>query len=104
MHPRYGVGLALRPTNEQTSDFLELTTKAHNMDVTIASCCGSSLDFAESKKDKAELRMNANFFKNLNEEAMPMSKAKPVRITKKSKLEEKKKACLSRMQQGVVPR
>jgi len=41
-------------------------------------------------KDKAEFRRNVNFFKNSTKEAMSISKAEPVQITRKPKREEKR--------------
>ena len=44
--------------------FQEFATKAHDMEVTIATRHGNSFSFAEPKKDKAEFKRNVNFFKN----------------------------------------
>jgi len=44
--------------------FQELATKAHDMEVTIASCHDNSLSFAESKRDRAEVKKNVKLSKN----------------------------------------
>jgi len=60
------------------------------MEVTIASHRGSSLSFAESKRDWTEVKKNVKFFKNSAKETMTITKAEPVRITGKPNLEEKR--------------
>jgi len=53
----------------------ELATKAHDMEVTIASYRGSSLSFAESKKDEAKVKKNVKFCKTSPNETMTTTKA-----------------------------
>ena len=70
--------------------FLELAAKALNMEVTITSCRDSSLSFAETKRDRAEVKKNVRFSKNLTKETMTVTKAKPVRIIGKPNSEAKR--------------
>jgi len=60
------------------------------MQVTIASRRGSSISFAKSKRDWIEVKKNVRFFKNLAQEAMTVTKAKPVHIIGKPNVEEKR--------------
>jgi len=55
--------------------FQELATKAHDMEVTIASRVIHSFSFAELKSAKAEFKRTIEFVKNLTKEAMFIFKA-----------------------------
>jgi len=70
--------------------FQELVAKAHDMEVTIASCRGNSFYSTELKTDNIELKKNVKFSKNMTKEAMSTSVSQPVQITGKPKLEDKK--------------
>ena len=70
--------------------FQELVTKAHDMEVTIVSRCGSSLSFAELKKEQVEVKKNVKFCKNSAKETMTITEAEPAHITRKKNLEEKR--------------
>jgi len=61
------------------------------MEVTIANCHDNSFNFAESKKECAEFKRNVEFSKNLTKEAMSIFKLEPIWITKRPKLEKKRK-------------
>ena len=50
--------------------FQELVTKAHDMEVMIASHRGNSYYSSESKKDKVEFKKNVKFSKNVTKEVM----------------------------------
>jgi len=58
--------------------FQQLTTKAHDMEVTIANHHDSSFNVAESKKNRAKFRKNDKFPTSSTEEMMTISKAGPV--------------------------
>jgi len=60
------------------------------MEVTIVSCCGSSLSFAESKRDQAEVKKNVKFSKKSANETTYVTKTEPVGIIGKPNLEEKR--------------
>jgi len=66
-------------------------TKAHDMEVTIASSRDSSLSFAELKRDRAEVKKNVKFSKNLAKKMMTVTKVEPVRIAGKPNLEVKRR-------------
>jgi len=51
--------------------FQESVTKAHDMEVTIASRNDNSFYSTESRKDKVEFEKNINFSKSTTKEAMP---------------------------------
>ena len=68
----------------------ELATKAHDMKVFIANRCSSSFSVAKLRKDKADSKTNVKFSKNSTKEVMSISKAKPVRITGRPNLVEKR--------------
>jgi len=51
------------------------------MEVTITSRRDSSLSFAETKRDPAEVKKNVKFSKNSTKEMMTVTKAEPVNIT-----------------------
>jgi len=70
--------------------FQELATKAHDMEVTIATRYGSSLSFAESKRDRIEVKKNVKLFKNSAKETMTITKDELVHITGKPNLEDKR--------------
>ena len=74
----------------EPKSFQELATKAHDMGVTIANRHGNSFGFIESKKDNSEFKRNVKFSKNSTKEAVSISKAEPVQITGRPKLEEKR--------------
>ena len=63
-----------------------MATKAHDMEVTIASHHGNSFYSTESKKDKDEFKENVNFSRNITKEAMSTSTSQLLRITEKPKL------------------
>jgi len=63
----------LQMSKQQT--FQELATKTHGMDVTIASCRGSSPSFAKSKKDRVKVKKNVKFSKNSVNETITVTKA-----------------------------
>jgi len=69
--------------------FQELATKAHDVEVTIASHHGSSFSMAESKRDRVEVKKNVKFFKNSIKETMTISKVEPICITGKPNSKEK---------------
>jgi len=60
------------------------------MEVTIANRCDSSLSFVEMKRDWAEVKNNVKFSKNSTKDTMTVTKAEPVRITRKPNSEEKR--------------
>jgi len=62
------------------------------MEVMIANHSGNSFGFTELKKDKAKFKISVKFSKNSTKEVISISNAEPVRITRKSKLEDKKSA------------
>jgi len=68
--------------------FQELATKAHEIEVMIANCCGNSFSCDDLKKDKAEFKRNITSSKNSTKEAMSTSKAKPIRNMKRLKLDD----------------
>jgi len=70
--------------------FQELATKAHDMEVTIASRCAHSFYSTESKRDKVEFEKNVNFSKGTTKGAMSISISQPIRIMEKPKLGGKK--------------
>jgi len=70
--------------------FQELGTKAHDMEVTIASRCAHSFYSTESKRDKVEFENNVHFSKGTTKEATSTSTSQPIRIMEKSKLGGKK--------------
>ena len=70
--------------------FQELATKAHDMEVMIASRCDNSFYSIESRKEKVEFKKNVNFSKSTTKEAMSTSTSQPIRITGNPKLESKK--------------
>ena len=70
--------------------FQELATKAHDMEVTIASRRTNSFYSTESKRDKVEFDKNVNFSKGMTKEAMSTSTSQPIRILEKPKLGGKK--------------
>jgi len=70
--------------------FQELETKAHDMEVTIASRCDSSFSIAESKRDRVEVKKNFKFSKNSTKETMTVSKTEVVCIIGKPNSEDKR--------------
>jgi len=88
VHPRYGIRLALCPSNEQAQTFKELATKAQDMEVIIANHCYNSFSFAKLKKDNIKFKRNVKFSKNSTKETMSISKAEPVHIIGKPKVED----------------
>ena len=72
--------------------FQELMTKTHDMEVTVASRRTNSFYSIESKKDKVEFGNNVNFSKGTTKEAMSTSTSHPIQITKRPKLEDKKRS------------
>ena len=70
--------------------FQELTTKAHDMEVTIAIHRATSFYYTESKKDKVEFEKIVNFSKGKTKEAMSTSTSQSIRIMGKPKLGGKK--------------
>jgi len=70
--------------------FQELATKAHDMEVTIASHCDNSFCSSELRKDKVEFEKNVNFSEGTTKEAMSTSTSQPIRIMEKPKLGGKK--------------
>ena len=84
----WGLHYVLQMSKPQTSQ--ELATKAHDMEVTIASRLSSSLSIVESKRDRAEVERNVTFSKNSTKVTMTISKAELVRITGKPNSEEKR--------------
>jgi len=70
--------------------FQELATKAHDMELTIASCYGNSFYSTESGKDKVEFEKNINFSKSTTKGAMCTFTIQPIHIMGKPKLEGKK--------------
>jgi len=72
--------------------FQELIAKAHDMEVTIANCRDNSFGFVKLKMDTVEFKRNVEFSKNSTKEAMFISKAEPIQITRRPKLEEKMSA------------
>jgi len=60
------------------------------MEVAIARHRGSSIGFAESKRDRTKVKKNVKFSKNSAKETMTLTKAEPFRITGKPNLEEKR--------------
>jgi len=67
----------------KSQTFQELATKAHDMEVTIASHRCSSLSFAESKRYRTKVKKNVKFSKNSAKETTTVTKAEPIRITEK---------------------
>jgi len=67
--------------------FQELATKTRDIEVTIAKRRGTSVGFAESKKDKVEFKINID---NSTKEVMSVFEAKLVRITGKPRQEGKR--------------
>jgi len=53
--------------------FQELASKAHDMEVPIASRHGSSLSFADPKRDLAKVKKNVKFSKNATKETMTIT-------------------------------
>ena len=90
MHLRHALGLAVRPTMCKPRTFQELTTKAHDMEVTIASRCGNSFYSTESRKDKVEFEKNVDFSKSTTKGAMSTFTSQPIHIMGKRKLEGRK--------------
>ena len=76
------MGLALCSPNEQTPTLQELATMAHEMEITIANCCGCSLGAAELKNDRAKFKKNVKYSTNSTKEVMTISKAGPVPISR----------------------
>ena len=70
--------------------FQELATKAHDMEITIASRRGKSSSSSDAKKDKGEFKKNPKSTKSSNKEAMAVSTGEPVRISGKPKYKNKK--------------
>jgi len=70
--------------------FQELATKAHDMEMAIASCRGKSSSLPDSRKDKGEFKKNPKSSKPSNKESMATSTEEPVRISGKPKCENKK--------------
>ena len=70
--------------------FQELATKAHDMEMTIASRCGKSSSLHDSRKDKGEFKKNPKPSKPSSKESMATSTGEPVRISGKPKYENKK--------------
>jgi len=68
--------------------FQELATKAHDIEMTIASCRSKPSSLSDSRKDKGEFKKNP---KSSNKESMAASVGEPVRIFGKPKYENKKK-------------
>jgi len=66
--------------------FQEFGTKAHDMEVTIASCRANPYYSIELKSDKVEFEKNVNFSKGMTKEAMSISTSQPIRIMEKPKL------------------
>jgi len=60
--------------------FQGLATKAHDMEVIIASRRDSSLSFSEPRRDQAKVKKSVKFFTNSTKEVMAISKARLVRI------------------------
>ena len=70
--------------------FQESATKAHDLEVTIASCRDSSLSFVEPKRDRPEVKKNVKFSENSTKEMTTVTKAEPVHIIGKPNSEEKR--------------
>ena len=70
--------------------FQELATKAHDMEMTIASRRGKSSSLPDSRKDKGELKKSPKSSKPSNKESMATSTGEPVRIFGKPKYKNKK--------------
>lgn len=58
--------------------FQELATKAHDMEMTIASRRGKSSSLPDSRKDKGEFKKNPKSSKSSNKESMAASTGEPV--------------------------
>jgi len=69
--------------------FQELATKAHNMEMTIANCCGKASPSFEARKQKSDLKKNTKCSKSSSKESMLVTMSKPVRISEKQRAEEK---------------
>ena len=74
--------------------FLELATKAPDMEVTTANCRGSSFSVAESKTNQTEVKENVKFFKSPTKEVMTVSMAVQVWTMGKSNSKEKRSASI----------
>ena len=67
-----------------------MATKAHDMEMTIASHRSKSSSLPDSKKDEGELKKNPKSSKSSNKESMAASTRELVRISRKPKYENKK--------------
>jgi len=72
--------------------FQELATKAHNMEVMIASRHANSFYSTESKRDRVEFEKNVNFSKGTTKEATSTSTRQLICIMEKPKLGGKKRS------------
>jgi len=70
--------------------FQELATKAHDKEMTIASCRNKSSSSSDSRKDKGEFNKNLKSSKSSSKEFMVVSSGEPIRISGKPKYENKK--------------
>jgi len=70
--------------------FQELVTKAHDVEMTIASHRSKSSSLRDSRKDKGEFKKNLKSSKSSNKEFMVASTGEPVRISGKPKYKNKK--------------
>ena len=70
--------------------FQELATKAHDMEITIASRRGKASSWYDARNDKGEFRKNPKSTKSSNKESMTVSTGELVRISGKPKYENKK--------------
>jgi len=69
---------------------LELTTKAHGMEMTIAKYYNQLFSPIKSKKDKVHFKKNFRCFHNKAKEAMSISISELLRITEEPTSKEKK--------------
>jgi len=59
------------------------------------------LSFAETKRDRAEVKKNVRYSKSSTKETMTVTKADPVSITRKTKLGGEKRHALQRQDEKV---
>ena len=85
------MGLALCPIDEATQTFQELATKVHDMEMAIANCRGKASPTFEAREDKDDFKKNSKSSNSTSKESMSVTTSDPIRISRKSKVEEKQR-------------